>query len=102
MDSNEIHFFGAVDKNKRGVVGSTMPAWALHAQVDELKEGINSKQRELGKGYMDAEAKLKCQESLLKEKGRLDEIESSKPELTDVERDRVAKGYKSLSKEFIN
>lgn len=100
--SEKIVFFGDVDKNKRGTISSQYPAYTMLVHVDELKESIASKQRQLDRGVIPPADVPEAFEVLAREKARLEKIEASRPELSDGQKDRIAKEYKRLAKEISN
>lgn len=89
-------FFGKVDINSKGKIGSEYPAWIMRTHMEELQESIGQKERALKAGVVDAANKPYHIEILNKEKGRLGEIMASKPTLSVNERSKVANEYTSL------
>ena len=94
-----ITFFGSVDRDKKtGNIGSECPAWAMDVHTNELKESIASQERSLERGNLPTDSIPLIRASITKEKKRLEEIESSKPKLSDVVIDKVAKAYNEIGK----
>ena len=98
----KFSFFGAVDKNKEGKIGSEYPAWIMGSHIDELKEGIQQKERVMKMGLVDAANLPYHKETLAKEVKRLGEITVSKPVLTDKEKEKVELTYKSIQEQISN
>lgn len=97
MDSNEIVFFGKVDHNKEGHISSEIPAWAMDSHLEDLRESVAQKERQLKSGTnMPSELPL-LQENFRKETQKLEAIESSRPQLSEAQKDKCYKAYKDLS-----
>lgn len=95
-------FFGDVDKNDKGKIGSEYPAWIMGTHVDELREGIQQKERVMKAGLVDAANLPYHKETLNKEVKRLGEITTSKPILTDKQKETVELTYKKIQDEISN
>ena len=93
-------FFGDVDKNAKGGVGSEFPAWIMNAHIEELEESVAQKERAEKSGVIAIENLPYHREALAKEKKRLREIKQSKPKLTEKQYDKVTQEYGKL-KNFI-
>jgi hypothetical protein len=93
---DEVQVFGKVDRNKDGNVRSEYPAYYNEEQIDELKNNINQKQIALERGYHNTDDKNVAAETIRNLKKRLDEIEESRPDLTDIQSDRMVKIRKTL------
>ena len=93
-------FFGKVDYNSKGKIGSEYPAWLMRAHMEDLQESIGQKERALKANMVDAANKPYHMETLNSEKQRLGEIMASKPTLTVNEKSKAAAEYHSLEKEI--
>jgi hypothetical protein len=91
-----FEFFGTVDKNKQGKIGSVYPAWGMDVHLDELTESIERAKREIERGAVPPTEIAFARENLAKDKKRLDEIMGSKPKFEGKKLEDVAKEYKSL------
>lgn len=90
-----MDFFKGVDAN-----GSQYPAFYYDVHISELKETIDSEERRLNAGQVPYDLAYKLKASIEKNKKLLEEIERSRPSLSDGERDRINKAYKQLGKEI--
>lgn len=97
MSKDELEFFGKVDRDRDGRVGSTFPAWYFDSKIDTMKEGIQRKEQALSRGDVPADFVYQAREDLKRDQERLSEIESSKPNLSDSQIDSLSKNYKDLS-----
>ena len=93
-----IQLFGGIDRAKDGKITSEYPAYTFPQQIDNLKEEIGMKSRLLQSGSVDRESEGEYRILLDRDAKRLEEIENSKPKLTEVEKDICAKSYDDLSK----
>lgn len=98
--SNDFEFFGKPDKDKEGRIGSTYPAWYFDSKVEVMKENISRRESALERGDVPSDYVYQTREDLKRDKERLDEIESSRPKLTDVQYDNLSKTYKTLSEDI--
>jgi len=99
----DIEFFGAVDRKKGekdGIITSEYPAWMHKYQIEEMEESISRKERELERGAIPLEHQVAAKDELKREKAKMKLIETSKPKLNDVDKDALAKAYKSIGKEI--
>lgn len=93
---SEVKFFGKVDRNEKGKITSQYPAWSMPTHIDEMKESIASKRRQLDRGLIDAAQVPYMKTEILNEEHRLRDIEESRPKLSAKETDTVAKSYTDL------
>ncbi len=93
---SSISFFGKIDHTRDGRISSEMPAWAHDKHVEDLKESIAHKEREISLGIIPPTELYQMQTTLRAEKTRLEEIESSRPKLSSVQENAVLKSYKDL------
>ena len=70
----------------------------MESQLDDLREGIASKERAIARGDIDASAKPHMMQDIAKEQQRLDEILESRPVVNDKQKDELSKVHKSLGK----
>lgn len=100
--SEDIIFFGSPDrkgKTMEGRIGSEYPAWMKKQQIEEMEESIARKERELKQKLIPYDEVPYAEAELEREKERLYKINQSKPKLSAVDKDRIAKEYKRLSRE---
>lgn len=95
-----IEFFGNVDKDARGKITSSMPAWYFDNQMDELKEGIDRKKRSLAAGNIKADQIPNVRAELEREQTRYEEIIATKPKLNGGEKNKLSKLRKELGDEI--
>lgn len=88
--------FGEVDRTKEGKIKSQYPAWYYEQHIDELKESIRHRERQLESDLVIPSEKGIQRERLRQEKERLVQIESSKPTFSGVEKDELVKIRKEL------
>ena len=98
--ASKYDFFGDVDRNKHGKIGSVYPAWGMTVHLDELEEGIGRAERTLKAGGLPASEVPFLKETLAKDRKRLDEIMGSKPKFEGKQLDEVSKEYKRLKGEI--
>jgi hypothetical protein len=95
--SNEIVWFGEVDINKRtGMPSSDYPAWYHDIQIQDLKEEITGMEKAIDLELYKGKDLLRMREQLKTRKDRLMSIESSRPNISDVDKDKISKARKSL------
>lgn len=100
MSDNKLEFFGKIDRDRDGNIGSTLPAWYFDSQVDTMKETIQRRESALERGDIPADYVYQTREDLKRDKERLDSIESSRPKLDDKHSDMLDKAYKELSSDI--
>lgn len=100
MAEKELEFFGKVDRDRDGNIGSTLPAWYFDSQVDTMKETIQRREAALERGDIPADYVYQTREDLKRDKERLDNIESSRPVLDEKRSDALGKAYKELSSDI--
>jgi len=95
----DIEFFGGIDR-KEGKpdarVTSQLPAWYHEGQIDDLRENIARKEREIARGAIPFENIMRAKEEVKREKAKLELIEESRPKLNDVTKDAIYNSYKEL------
>ena len=96
--SDTVFFFGKIDRNKEGEIGSVVPAWAMESHIGELKRGIEQKEAALENHLVPEDSVATVRAEMKREEKKLKEIVDSRPSLTPQQVDRVAKEYKELSK----
>lgn len=95
-----LEFFGAVDRNKHGNVGSTYPAWYFDNNIDTMRESIASKERSIERGEIPHEHVYYAKEEIAKEEKHLAEIVNSKPKIEGKMKDAMRDNYKNLALEI--
>jgi len=96
MEDGKIRFFGEVDLNSQGGRISDVPAWCFDVHIDEMEESIARKQRQIELGIVASDSVHLMKEEIRAEKEKLEAIISSKPVLTDSQRDKCWNAYKLL------
>lgn len=105
MALDNVTFFGPMDrkrKDPRGAITSAYPAWYFDTHLDELKEDIDRKARDLARGVIPPSEVPYAKEELEKQKERYDAILSSRPKLSAKEKDELAKVYKELEQQIVD
>jgi hypothetical protein len=69
--ADTIEFFGSADRNIKGEISSSVPAWMLSQHVEELQESVNMKERALKFNRIPAENRPYAEEELRAERERL-------------------------------
>lgn len=96
----KIQFFSEIDMNEKGNITSSMPAWYFEAHMEELREGIEKKERALEAGLILQDQIARTKEEVKRERSKLKGIESSKPDLQGRNKDRCWNAYKSLQEQI--
>ena len=99
-DLSEIKFFGEVDMNKHGRIGSNLPAWLHIDNIEKLKRSIDESEVALKQRAIPADLIADKQEEIKRQRVRLDQIENSKPIMRPKDKDALNKLYESLSVEI--
>ena len=95
--SKEIVWFGEVDLNKKtGLPASDYPAWYHDIQIQELKEDIRGIEKAIDLDLYKGKDLMRMREQLSTKRNRLGDIEGSRPSISDVDRDKIAKARKAL------
>lgn len=89
-------YFGEADRDAKGKIGSSYPAWYFETQKEELEESVAKKRRALDGGMVSPENLPFQLQELKQEEAKLKEIQDAKPVLKDVELDKVVKTRKEL------
>ena len=92
-----VEFFGAIDRTRDGKISSEYPAWTFPRQIEMAREQITIKTNALESGSVDRYSEGEYRIIIDREVERLDNIEKSRPTLTNVEKDSCAKAYKDLT-----
>jgi len=96
---SEIKFFGEVDLNpKKGTISSEYPAWYFDRPLDELYEEVGKMERAIARGNIPADKLVETREKLAQVKERYEKIMASIPQVSDVERDKLAKIRREMGK----
>lgn len=91
-----VEFFGDVDKNSRGEVSSVMPAWFFDVKLDDLRETVARKKRQIENGQILPESVLLVRQEVVDIEGKIEDIEKSKPILNTTDKDKMSKVYHAL------
>ncbi len=92
----DYSFFGPADRNKQGRVASEMPSWSMPRHLDELKENIDRQERYLERGEIPLDRVPYVREEIKRGKEKMNSILSSKPNLSDKQKDHVHKVFEDL------
>ena len=98
--ANGVAFFGDIDRNQHGRIGSDYPAWYFENHIDELNETIGRMERALERKNINWEDIERTREELNALKKKKELIEQSKPKLRGGDKDRIYKEYKRLGEEI--
>ena len=79
QENSPVQFFGEVDMNPKGQVGSTYPGWMFPRLVEDLEEQIQYEEGQLRDQLLDAVQKANIQERLVQKKDRLQKIKDRRP-----------------------
>ena len=71
QENSPVQFFGEVDLNPRGGVGSAYPGWMFPRLVEEMEEQILYEESQLKDQLLDASQKASIKESIDKKRERL-------------------------------
>lgn len=96
--SDNIHFFGKVDKNRDGKIGSQYPAWSMDVHIDELSRSIEDKEIRLKNRMVPEESRNLVEAELARETERIEQIRASRPELSEEQSNKAYKEFKNLKK----
>lgn len=95
--SKEIVWFGEVDLNKKtGLPAADYPAWYNDIQIQDLKEEIGGIEKAIDLDLYKGKDLMRMREQLKTRQTRLTQIETSRPNISDVDRDKIAKARKGL------
>jgi len=95
----DISFFSETDMNK-GKVSSEYPAWYFNTMIDDLKEDIRREEWNLEKNIVPRDQLPVIRDRVKRLKAKLDAVEESRPQLTDIEKNKLTKTMKELGKEI--
>jgi len=94
----EVTFFSEVDYNKHGNISAEYPAWYFETKVEELRETIAARERELKRGALEGEHREKLEKGIAKLKRRLRLIEEGKNRsFTAHDRESMEKATKEMA-----
>jgi hypothetical protein len=96
----DIEFYGAVDKNKKGQIASHMPAWYLTQHKEELDKNIDELQGALDRGFVPDTEKELHRDRLVQFKKKRDEINESQPHFTENQKDQIDKISTEIGKKI--
>lgn len=87
----DVQFFGDVDRNKHGEIGSEMPAWAMDKPLGDLKEEARQLEGQLERHEIPEIHRPGKLDRLKKVKQKIDDVEKSRPKLSGQQKDVIAK-----------
>lgn len=101
VDASKVQFFSSVDIDARtGKVSSEFPAWFFTQQMENMDDEIRSIEYRLENGDVPAASIPYYKNQLRRLKDRRDKIEASKPKMSAMERDFVAKSVDTLGEKI--
>ncbi len=100
ISPSKMKFFGQADRTKDGQIKSDYPAWYQGQHLEDLRESIKQQERSLEEGSVPPERKGQYRERLNQEKERLEQIESSKPKFSGIEKDVAYKFREEIGKKI--
>lgn len=95
-----LEFFGEVDKNSKGEIASSMPAWYHEVKIEDLKERVAKKERQIENGQILSESVPLVKQEIRESKEKIEQIEASKPILRGGQKDMIAKVYHDLQNQI--
>lgn len=98
-EAEEVKFFGEVDINKHGNVGSEMPSWYFRTQNESLDNDIQETEQAISRGEIREDKKPEILADLAKMKEKREKIKQSQAELTPYE-DAISKMTKTIGKKI--
>jgi len=98
VNDSDIQFFGEIDLNDQtGERRSEYPAWYFDVHIEELREGVERKQRQLDQGLILPDQVQMMKADIERENEKLKTIEKSRPRLTGEQKDRCWNAYKEVA-----
>lgn len=88
-----MDFFSGIDAK-----GSQYPAFYFDTHIADLKETIHSKENSIRTGRVDADKVWTIKAEIERDQKTLEEIERTKPHLSDPEKNLLYKAYKEIGK----
>lgn len=98
---SDIKFFGKIDRNKDNYISSDLPAWMMKAQIKDLTESIEAKERALSRGIYELDQVPTIKAEMALEKKKLETIMASKPKLKAGDKDRLAAMRKEVEAKIV-
>lgn len=95
---DEIQLFGIVDQTDKGKIKSEYPAWMHKTGIEDMQEEIDSYDRGEKLGIYPHDPDRMARVKMKRE--RLEAIKSSKPKLTDKQKDDLVKQYERLGEKI--
>lgn len=91
-----MELFGKIDRDYKGKLKGSYPAYYFKQQIYELEEGIRTTENRLKMDLIPPDSIPRAKADLHADKEKLREIKDSTPKLSQGERDRLWKCYKYL------
>lgn len=95
---SEVKFFGDIDRDYKGNINSSYPAWYFDNNIELLEQTIDSLRNRIENHKSHYEDLPYLQATLRADEKRLQLILESKPKLTNKQKDDLFEDYKSLGK----
>jgi hypothetical protein len=94
--NGDIKFFGEIDLNQYGKIGSDYPTWYYPRQIESLKEELGRMERELSGGTVLPQNVPNLKFLIKQTKDKVDKIESSRPKLNGKTVDKLSKWRREI------
>lgn len=92
----DIKFFGEIDLNQYGKIGSDYPSWYFPRQVESLKDDLARMEKDLASGTVLPQNVPNLKLLIGKTKEKVDKIEASRPKLQGRMVDKLAKWRREI------
>ena len=92
----DIRFFGEIDLNQYGKVGSDYPAWYFPRQIESLKDDLARMEKDLNSGTVLPQNIPNLKLLIKQTKDKVDKSEASRPKLTGKMTDKLAKWRREI------
>lgn len=86
-----VEFYGSIDKNKHGNIGSEAPAWYFKQHKENLENDISAQKNRLERGEVPENSKPEAIAELARMRKKLDSINESQPKINGNQKDAIAK-----------
>ena len=98
----QASLYGEVDRNKKGLVASEWPAFYNRNHVEDLEETVREMKIRLDMGMVPNDSIPEHKQNILDLEGKLGKIKDSFPNLSEPERESLAKVRKWLGVQITN
>lgn len=87
----EIKFFGEIDMNKNGQIGSEYPHWYNEEKLNSMQDQLDFEKSQLDAGYYPPDRIMEVRQKISNLEKKIDMIRTSRPKLEGSNKDLVAK-----------